>query len=158
MTRNNVRRSSFARIFGASVLLTLGLAFVTMSAREQLRPRLAQGDDCLPIAGNGQSCTGICIDLTCSLGSCAEYSAIAAMLKERQSEIAPIVAVCRGQIVPPCGRCRELIRQVNPANARTRIIVAAGHVTTLGELLPFSTYKVDAELTRCNTSCRSFTC
>ena len=86
---------------------------------------------------NGNLYTGICIDTVCSLGSCAEYSAIAEMLKGRESEIHTIVAVCGAEVVPPCGRCRELIRQVSDANSRTRIIVARGRVATLSELLPF---------------------
>ena len=83
-------------------------------------------DDCVAggvaaalIGRNGHVYTGICVDLACSLGSCAEYSAIAEMLKARESEIDTIVAVCGSEIVPPCGRCRELIRQISPENART---------------------------------------
>jgi cytidine deaminase len=89
------------------------------------------------IGKNGRVYTGICIDTACSLGSCAEYSAIAEMLKARESEIDTIVAVCGSEIVPPCGRCRELMRQINGANARTRVIIAPGRVATLSELLPF---------------------
>jgi cytidine deaminase len=89
------------------------------------------------IARNGHVYTGICVDTACSLGSCAEYSAIAEMLKARQSEIDTIVAVCGSEIVPPCGRCRELIRQINAANATTRVIIAHGRIATLSELLPF---------------------
>ena len=89
------------------------------------------------IGRNGHVYTGICIDTACSLGSCAEYSAIAEMLKARESEIDTIVAVCGSEIVAPCGRCRELIRQINSANATTRIIIAPGRVATLSELLPF---------------------
>ena len=85
----------------------------------------------------GNLFTGICIDTACSLGSCAEYSAVAEMLKARESEIEAIVAVCDGEVVPPCGRCRELIRQVNKSNARTRILVARGRTAFLSELLPF---------------------
>jgi cytidine deaminase len=86
---------------------------------------------------SGNLYTGICVDTACSLGACAEYSAIAEMLKARELEIAAIVAVHGAQVVPPCGRCRELIRQVADANSRTRIIVAPGRVAFLSELLPF---------------------
>ena len=89
------------------------------------------------ISRNGHLYTGICIDTACSLGSCAEYSAIAEMLKARESQIDTVVAVCGSDIVPPCGRCRELIRQINAANTSTRVIIAPGHVATLSELLPF---------------------
>lgn len=87
----------------------------------------------------GDVFTGICIDTACSMGHCAESSAISEMLKARQTEISCIVAVGEdGEIMPPCGRCRELIRQVSPANWTTRVIVAHGRTTTLSELMPFS--------------------
>jgi len=89
------------------------------------------------ISRSGHVYTGICIDTACSLGFCAEHAAIAEMLKARESEIDTIVAVCASEIVPPCGRCRELIRQINVANIRTRVIIAPGRVATLSELLPF---------------------
>jgi cytidine deaminase len=89
------------------------------------------------ISRSGQVYTGICIDTACSLGFCAEHAAIAEMLKARESEIDTIVAVCGSEIVPPCGCCRELIRQINVANIRTRVIIAPGRVATLSELLPF---------------------
>jgi cytidine deaminase len=89
------------------------------------------------ISRSGHVYTGICIDTACSLGFCAEHAAIAEMLKARESEIDTIVAVCGSEILPPCGRCRELIRQINVANIRTRVIIAPGRVATLSELLPF---------------------
>ena len=91
----------------------------------------------------GNLYTGICVDTACSLGSCAEYSAIADMLKARESEIETIVAVYGEEVVPPCGRCRELIRQVNDTNSKTRIIVGRGRVAFLSELLPFE-WKADS--------------
>jgi cytidine deaminase len=94
------------------------------------------------ISRSGRVYTGICIDTACSLGCCAEHAAVAEMLKARESEIDTIVAVCGGEIVLPCGRCRELIRQINAANVRTRIIIASGRVATLSELLPFGAVDV----------------
>jgi cytidine deaminase len=101
---------------------------------------------------SGRVYTGVCVETSCSLGFCAEHSVIAEMLKARESEIDTIVAVCGRVIVPPCGRCRELIRQVNSANSRTRVIVAPGKVVTLSELLPFewpSTEVSDQGSARC---------
>jgi cytidine deaminase len=89
------------------------------------------------ISRSGHVYTGICVDTACSLGFCAEHAAIAEMLKARESEIDTIVAVCGSEIVPPCGRCRELIRQINVANIGTRVIIAPGRVATLSDLLPF---------------------
>ena len=90
----------------------------------------------LTAAGNVY--TGICIDTACSLGFCAEHSAIAEMLKAHESDIRLIVAVTTdGAIVPPCGRCRELIRQVSPQNAATMIIVGPDRTVPLPDLLPY---------------------
>ena len=51
--------------------------------------------------------TGICIDVPCSIGICAEQAAIAEMLKNRETKIKRIVAVYEdGSSLPPCGRCR----------------------------------------------------
>src|SRR5262245_31765977 len=58
----------------------------------------------------GQIFTGICVDFRCSLGFCAEQAAIVDMLKHRISQVVAIVAVrTDGTILPPCGRCREMI-------------------------------------------------
>jgi cytidine deaminase len=87
----------------------------------------------------GHVFTGICIDTSSSLGFCAEHAAIAEMLKARETRIKAIVAVYEdGTVLPPCGRCRELIRQVDPANWDTEVIVSDDQIVTLGSLLPFS--------------------
>jgi cytidine deaminase len=62
------------------------------------------------------------------------------MLKARETRIKAIVAVYEdGTVLPPCGRCRELIRQVDPGNWHTEVIVSDDQIVTLGSLLPFST-------------------
>jgi cytidine deaminase len=87
------------------------------------------------VAGNLY--TGVSVDTACSLGFCAEHSAIAEMLKGRESAIRLIVAVdAAGVILTPCGRCRELIRQVSPRNTATEVIVGPDRVVPLSELLP----------------------
>jgi cytidine deaminase len=84
----------------------------------------------------GHVYTGVCIDAACGLGFCAEHSAIAEMLKHKESEIAAIVAVSDGgAVLAPCGRCRELIFQVNRANLDARVILGSRTVR-LSELLP----------------------
>ncbi len=91
------------------------------------------------LTDSGAVFTGICIDARSSLGFCAEHAAIAEMLKHRQSRIRAIVAVREdGEILPPCGRCRELIRQTDPANWETQVILPANNQRPLSALLPFS--------------------
>lgn len=89
------------------------------------------------ITDKGNIYTGICIDVNCGMGFCAEHSAIAEMLKHRETEIKMIVAVDRKKILPPCGRCRELMMQVDNKNALTNVIIEEDKIVQLKELLPF---------------------
>lgn len=84
----------------------------------------------------GNVYTGISLNLACGIGFCAEHSAIAEMLKHRERVISEIVAVSDEGIRPPCGRCRELMLQVCPANANTLVAIAEGQSVALRELLP----------------------
>jgi cytidine deaminase len=58
------------------------------------------------------------------------------MLKHREVAIATIVAVNKSGIVPPCGRCRELIAQLTPGNMNTQVVLPGGRVASLSALLP----------------------
>src|SRR2546425_6130237 len=72
----------------------------------------------------GNVYTGVSIDTECSLGFCAEHAAVAEMLKARESDIRMIVAVdASGTVLPPCGRCRELLWQVSQANRQSTWVV-----------------------------------
>ena len=84
----------------------------------------------------GKIYTGICIDVACGIGFCAEHSAVAEMLKARETEIVAVVAVNRKVILPPCGRCRELMFQINCKNASTQVLLSEGRVVKLRKLLP----------------------
>jgi cytidine deaminase len=85
---------------------------------------------------SGNVYTGICVDTQCGIGFCAEHSAVAEMLKAREWEIKTIVAITKEGIIPPCGRCRELLWQVSEKNCETRVIVGSGQVVVLAALLP----------------------
>jgi cytidine deaminase len=85
---------------------------------------------------DGNVYTGINIDVACGIGFCAEHSAIAEMLKHRETQIAMIVAVSPNAIRPPCGRCRELLFQVDHRNLSTKIYISDEEYVTLDALLP----------------------
>ena len=85
----------------------------------------------------GNVYTGICIDIGCGIGFCAEHAAIAEMLKNRETEISMIVAVGSKGIYPPCGRCRELMYQINNDNIHTEVIIGKDKTITLEGLLPY---------------------
>lgn len=92
---------------------------------------------CALMTDKGNIYTGICIDSNCALGNCAEYAAIAEMLKNNESKIKKIVAYSsKGKKYAPCGRCRELIRMVDNLNLETKIMVAEYKVYKLKDLLP----------------------
>ena len=84
----------------------------------------------------GNVYTGICIDLTCGLGFCAEVAAVAEMLKHRETHIVAVVACSEDRILPPCGRCREMMAQVDVRNLDCRVIVGEDREVSLRGLLP----------------------
>jgi cytidine deaminase len=85
----------------------------------------------------GEVFTGCSVHLPCGLGFCAEHAAVARMLEQRRARIRAVVAVLEGGvIIPPCGRCRELLYKVHPGNLDTEVVLARGEVLPLRELLP----------------------
>jgi cytidine deaminase len=58
------------------------------------------------------------------------------MLKARETEIEVIVAVCEEGVLAPCGRCRELLVQVNPKNLDAYVAIPDGQLKRLRDLLP----------------------
>lgn len=93
---------------------------------------------CALLTKNGNIYTGVSIDLVCGLGNCAEYSAICEMVKNQETEIAVIVSIYEGgKIIPPCGRCRELMVEIDENNANTIVIVSENKTILLESLLPF---------------------
>ena len=98
---------------------------------------LAGGVAAAIMSRSGRVYTGVCVDTQCGMGFCAEHAAVAEMLKARESQIVLVVAVNAAGIAgAPCGRCRELMWQLDPRNREARVIVGPGHVVTLAELLP----------------------
>ena len=88
------------------------------------------------LSDNGNVYTGICIDVACGMGFCAEHAAVAEMLKHRETRIEMVVAVAGDGVHPPCGRCRELMMQINQGNRDTRVVLPGNRVALLKELLP----------------------
>jgi cytidine deaminase len=89
----------------------------------------------------GNVYTGVSIDTGSGTGLCAEASAIAAVITAGENRIAKIVAVWRDehsvlQVLPPCGRCREFIRQVDTTNLTTEVLLGPNRSVALTELLP----------------------
>ena len=87
-------------------------------------------------SSSGRIYTGINLDLACGIGFCAEHSAMAEMLKARETVVRRMVAVNAERIVAPCGRCRELLVQVDPRNLDCEVLLPNDASATLRELLP----------------------
>jgi len=89
------------------------------------------------LSESGNIYTGVCIDTACSMGFCAEHAAAAAMVTAGENRVVKMIALdWDGSILPPCGRCREFIGQLHPQNPEAEVLVAAGVMQTLRELLP----------------------
>ena len=92
---------------------------------------------CALVTDKGNVYTGVVLNLQCSIGFCAEHSAIAEMVKGGESRIVRIAAMTgQGASLPPCGRCREIIYQIDPRNRDTIVLMPDGKSRLLGELLP----------------------
>jgi cytidine deaminase len=90
------------------------------------------------ITDKGNIYSGISVNLTCNVGNCAEHAAVLEMLKNRETHIKMIVAIYEETgIIPPCGRCREMLIQIDSRNKDTLIIINDDSVIPLNELLPF---------------------
>ncbi len=112
-------------------------------ARRVLNPReiyMAKAGDvaCALRTANGHIYLGVCLDVGSGIGFCAEHSAIAAMITAGETRIATIVAVWgENTILPPCGRCRELMYEIDEANFETtEVILGEQTVVKLKDLLP----------------------
>lgn len=85
---------------------------------------------------DGNIYTGVCMDLASGLGFCAEVAAIAQMVTNRETQIETVVAVTFDRILPPCGRCRETMIQIDARNADCRVIIDRENDVYLRDLLP----------------------
>lgn len=93
---------------------------------------------CALVSKSGNLYYGVSIDTPSSMGFCAEHSAIAAMVTAEEYVIDTIVAVLDdGTVLPPCGRCREFMYQLDTENMNANVIVASDKVVKLTDLLPY---------------------
>jgi cytidine deaminase len=95
------------------------------------------------VAESGKVYTGVSVD-TPTWGICAERSAMATMITNGEYKIKKIVAVWRDEddknltVLPPCGICREFMRQVDYDNMNTEVILDKDVSETLSVLIPYA--------------------
>lgn len=94
------------------------------------------------VTQDGNEYSGVCIDTGSGTGFCAEASAIAAMVTAGEYKISKIVAVWAEEnsqelsVLPPCGRCRQFIRQIDETNLETDVVLGIDDTLKLKELIP----------------------
>ena len=75
------------------------------------------------------------------VGQCAEATAIGALITAGDRRIVEVVVLAeRPELCPPCGRCRQQLREFGGDDMRIHLCGPEGVrlSTTLGELLPIS--------------------
>jgi cytidine deaminase len=93
------------------------------------------------VTSTGAHYSGVSMEFTSGMGSCAEHAAVAAMLKDHETVIHHVVAVHHdGRVFPPCGRCREMMWQLDKRNRDALVILSPTLARPLHELLPNPAY------------------
>jgi cytidine deaminase len=93
------------------------------------------------LSARGNVYGGVCVD-TASWGLCAERSAIAAMITAGEYRLQKVVAVWQNEktgklhVLPPCGVCREFMRQIDGHNLEAEIVLGLATSRSLRELIP----------------------
>lgn len=75
------------------------------------------------------------------LGQCAEASAISAMVAKGSTKIAEILIMSpNDEFCPPCGGCRQKIKEFSTANTLVHMANKTGDIKTvsIAQLLPFA--------------------
>jgi cytidine deaminase len=117
----------------------VGRARAVLNPRRLSEDAEAGGVGAALLAEDGRVYVGVCIDTGSSMGFCAEHAAAGAMVTAGASRVLKMVAVLwDGSVTPPCGRCREFIRQLHPDNMDAQVLAAENTIVPLRELLPFS--------------------
>lgn len=123
--------------------VAVGFDELCRRAKSVLNPRRlsntaeAGGVGAALLTDRGNVYVGVCIDTACSMGFCAEHAAAAAMVTAGESRVVKMVAVnWEGKPIPPCGRCREFISQLDDGNAAAEVMVGDDVVVRLKDLLP----------------------
>ncbi len=118
-------------------------------ARTVVRPKklgdhFAGDVGCALLTDQGHLFLGVCIDVGSGMGFCAEHSAIAAMVTAGEYCIAKIVAVWTDEVgtyvLSPCGRCREFMRQIDPSNLETEVVLDVDKSVKLADILPYHSW------------------
>jgi cytidine deaminase len=119
-------------------------AMTVLKPRELFLGNRAGDVACALLSATGNLYLGVCMDISSGIGFCAEHSAVAAMLTAGESRIARVVAVWgENTVLPPCGRCRELMYEIDEANLEsTLVVLGENQAVPLKDLLPHPYHEV----------------
>ncbi len=94
------------------------------------------------ITSNENIYRGVSMGFYCGIGSCGEYQALGAMISNGEKKIKTIVAVLfdkktnKYNVLPPCGKCREMMLQTSKENKNTEVIISKSKKVKLKDLMP----------------------
>ena len=107
-------------------------------AAKDIRGGIVKEVGCVLVTEKGKIFSGVSLDLVCGIGFCAEHTAVSQMITQTdETHIKTIVATDENGVIPPCGRCRELLNILDARNKDTEVIISDERKVKLRELLPF---------------------
>lgn len=111
-----------------------------------INPRKVKGGligdvGCALESEQGKVFLGVCVDVG-SDAICAERNAIGSMITEGEYKIKKIVATWKDEsgalyVIPPCGNCRQSMRDIEEENLNAEVILDKDKIVTLKDLLPY---------------------
>ena len=94
------------------------------------------------ITSRGNVFRGVCVGFHCGIESCGEYQAVGDMISNGEKKIKVIVAVHslpkgKYKVVPPCGKCREMLHELGDGG-NIEVIISKSKKVKLKDLLPIA--------------------
>ena len=95
------------------------------------------GTVCVLESASGKVYCGKNLVAACGLGYCAEQGAITEMLNAGESRIKALLVLDHdGALLPPCGKCLEVMTQLDETNRNATVYLSKEKTVTVGELYP----------------------
>lgn len=93
---------------------------------------------CVLISSSDHVYVGISLVATCGLGYCAEQAAIIQMINNGESLIKSILVLDKfDNLFPPCGKCLELMTQINMLNKDAEVYLSEKEIVKISSLMPY---------------------
>jgi cytidine deaminase len=114
------------------------LAASVISTKKMTSGELIGDVGCAVLSEEGKVFTGVCVG-----GQfCAETAALGAMITTQEYKFKKIVATWKNEreevfVIPPCGKCRQLMRDIHEENLSSEVILDKNKTVLLKELLPY---------------------